>query len=54
MQQPEIYLGFAADLFDKNGKATEQSERFFHKKRWRFMQIEEKIIQIAHFVTITD
>lgn len=29
MQQPEIYIGSAHDLFDENGKVIESSENFF-------------------------
>ena len=29
MQQPEIYIGSAHELFDQNGKAIEDSETFF-------------------------
>lgn len=29
MQQPEIYLGNAPELFDENGKVVEKSEKFF-------------------------
>ncbi|MDO5656325.1 MAG: NAD(P)H-dependent oxidoreductase [Flavobacteriaceae bacterium] len=31
MQQPEIYLGNAKDLFDKDGKVVKDSEEFFTK-----------------------
>lgn len=43
MQQPEIYLGPAADLFDEEGKVVASSEEFFKKAINAYAEWVEKI-----------